>query len=291
MRRLVIGDSSCEAEPMALTPATTVSLHGSVPIPLLGFGVFLSEPGAETEQAVATALQVGYRHLDTATIYRNERDVGRAIASSGLDRSQVFVTTKVWNTQQGYESTLAALDASLGRLAMDYVDLYLVHWPKPEHTRATWQAMEELQRAGKARAIGVSNFLPHHLDQVLEHATVTPSINQIEFHPHLQSPEVVDHCARHGIVVEAWSPLKRGRLVDDPELGPIAQAHGASIAQVVLRWILQRGIVTIPKSVTPSRIAQNFDLYAFELSASEMAVIDAMDRGERIGPHPDEIDF
>jgi diketogulonate reductase-like aldo/keto reductase len=276
---------------MALTSATTVTLHGSAPIPLLGFGVFLSEPGAETEQAVATALEVGYRHLDTATIYRNERDVGKAIASSGVDRSELFVTTKVWNTDQGYESTLAALDASLDRLGLDHIDLYLVHWPKPEHTRATWQAMEELQQAGKARAIGVSNFLPHHLDQLLEHATVTPSINQIEFHPHLQSPEVVDYCGRHGIVVEAWSPLKRGRLVDDPELGQIAEAHGVTIAQVVLRWMLQRGIVTIPKSVTPSRIAENFDLYGFELGEAEMAAIDAMDRSERIGPHPDEIDF
>jgi diketogulonate reductase-like aldo/keto reductase len=276
---------------MALTPATAVTLHGSVPIPLLGFGVFLSKPGTETEQAVATALEVGYRHIDTAAIYRNERDVGKAIVSSGVDRSELFVTTKVWNTDQGYESTLAALDASLGRLGLDHVDLYLVHWPKPEHTRATWQAMEELQQAGKARAIGVSNFLPHHLHQLLEHATVTPSINQIEFHPHLQSPEVVDHCARHGIVVEAWSPLKRGRLGDDPGLGPIAETHGVTIAQVVLRWMLQRGIVTIPKSVTPSRIAENFDLYGFELGEAEMATIDAMDRGERIGPHPDEIDF
>lgn len=276
---------------MALTPASSVTLHGSVPIPLLGFGVFLSEPGTETEQAVATALEVGYRHLDTATIYENEADVGRAIAASGLDRSDLFVTTKVWNTDQGYDTTLAALDASLDRLGMDHVDLYLVHWPKPEHTRATWQAMEELQQAGKARAIGVSNFLPHHLDQLLEHATVTPSIDQIEFHPHLQSPEVVEYCARHGIVVEAWSPLKRGRLVDDPDLGAIARAHGATIAQVVLRWMLQRGIVTIPKSVTPSRIAENFDLYGLELSGEEMAAIDGMDRDERIGPHPDEIDF
>lgn len=276
---------------MTLTPSSTALLHGAVPIPLLGFGVFLSKPGEETEQAVAVALEAGYRHIDTAAAYRNEESVGRAVRASGLARSEIFVTTKVWNSDQGYESTLQAMDASLGRLGMDHVDLYLVHWPKPQHTEGTWRAMEEIQAAGKARAIGVSNFLPHHLDQLAETATVMPAINQIEFHPHLQSPEVVSYCAARGIVIEAWSPLKRGGIVDDPALGEVAAAHGATVAQVVLRWMLQRGIVTIPKSVTPTRIAENIDLYGFELSDEEMARIDAMDRGERIGPHPDEIEF
>lgn len=276
---------------MSLSLASTVPLHGTVDIPLLGLGVFKTKEGAEVERAVGAALDVGYRHIDTATLYRNEEGVGRAIASSGIDRSDVFVTTKVWNDDQGYASTHAAIDASLARLGMDYVDLYLVHWPKPRLTRETWRAMEEIQASGKARAIGVSNFLPHHLEDLAEHATVMPSINQIEFHPHLQSPELVARCEEHGIVVEAWSPLKRGGILGDPELRAIADVHGVSVAQVVLRWMLQRGIVTIPKSVNPARIATNADLYFFELSEDEVAKIDAMDRNDRIGPHPDHVDF
>ncbi|MEA2023759.1 MAG: aldo/keto reductase, partial [Actinomycetota bacterium] len=181
--------------------------------------------------------------------------------------------------------------ASLERLGMDYVDLYLVHWPKPEHTRDTWRAMEQIQAAGKARAIGVSNYLTHHLNQLLEHASVVPSINQIEFQPHLQSPELVSYCNERGIVVEAWSPLKQGQIIDDPELSVIAGTHGVTVPQVVLRWMLQRGIVGIPKSVTPSRIASNADLYGFQLSGDEVAAINAMDRDDRVGPHPDHIDF
>jgi len=276
---------------MTLSFTTAVTLHDSVEIPQFGLGVFKSEPGPEVESAVATALELGYRHIDTAAIYKNEKGVGNAVAASGVDRGEIFVTTKVWNTDQGYESTLAAMDASLERLGMDYVDLYLVHWPKPEHTYDTWRAMERLNADGKTRAIGVSNFLPHHLDQLLERANVTPSINQVEFHPHLQSPELIAYCDEHDIVVEAWSPLKHGQIVDDADLRFIAEAHGVSVPQVVLRWMLQRGIVTIPKSVTPSRIAQNANLYGFALTDDEVAAIDAMDRDERVGPHPDEIDF
>jgi len=270
---------------------TTVMLNDGVEIPQLGFGVFNVAPGPQVERAVATALAAGYRHIDTATIYRNEEGVGRAVAASGVDRTDVFITTKLWNNAQGYERTPAALETSLQRLGMDYVDLYLVHWPKPELTRATWKAMEELYAAGKTRSIGVSNFLPHHLDLLLEVATVPPAINQIEFHPNLQSPALVDYCETRGIVLEAWSPLKRGRVLDDPELQTIAAAHGVTTAQVVLRWMLQRGIVTIPKSVTPAHIAANADLYGFSLSASDIAAVDAMDRNERIGPHPDHVDF
>ena len=276
---------------MTLTLASTVPLHDSIDMPLLGFGTFKVKEGPEVEEAVAAALDVGYRHIDTAMIYRNEAGVGRAIAASGIDRSEVFVTTKLWNSDQGYESALAAIDASLDRLGMDYVDLYLVHWPKPQHTADTWRAMEEIKEAGKARAIGVSNYLVHHLDQLAETATVMPSINQIEFSPHLQSPELVSYCADRGIVVEAWSPLKQGEIVDDPELSAIAARHGVTVPQVVLRWLLQRGIVAIPKSVTPSRIAANADLFGFELSDADMAEIDAMDRDERVGPNPDHIDF
>jgi len=217
--------------------------------------------------------------------------VGRAIAASGIDRSEIFVTTKVWNSDQGYASTLTAIDTSLANLGFDYVDLYLVHWPKPAHTADTWRAMEEIKASGKARAIGVSNFLVHHLDQLFETAKVAPSIDQIEFSPHLQSPELVAACDTHGIVVEAWSPLKRGRIVDDPDLARIADAHGVTVPRVVLRWLLQRGIVAIPKSTTPARIRQNADLYGFELTDAEMAEIDAMDRGERVGSHPDHNDY
>ena len=276
---------------MTLSLTTTVTLHDAIAIPQLGLGVFKSEPGPEVESAVATALELGYRHIDTAAIYKNEEGVGKAVAASGIDRDQIFITTKVWNSEQGYDTTLKAMDASLERLGLDYVDLYLVHWPKPEHTRDTWRAMEQLQAVGKARAIGVSNFLTHHLDQLAEHANVMPSINQIEFHPHLQSPDLVEYCDALGIVIEAWSPLKQGQIVDDADLQIIADANGVSVPQVVLVWMLQRGIVTIPKSVTPSRIAQNADLYGFTLSDDEMAAIDAMDRDDRVGPNPDEIDF
>ena len=276
---------------MALSLETTVPLHGDVAIPQLGFGVFKVDEGAEVEAAVAAAFDVGYRHIDTAAIYRNEEGVGRAIAASDITRSDLFITTKLWNSEQGYDTALAAVDESLSKLGLDYLDLYLVHWPKPEHTRGTWRAMEAIKASGKARAIGVSNFLPQHLDQLLEHASIAPSINQIEFHPHLQSPGLVDYCTDHDIVVEAWSPLKAGQIVDDAELAVIAGAHGVSVAQVALRWMLQRGIVAIPKSVTPSRIASNADLYGFELSDTEMAAINAMDRSDRVGPNPATFDF
>ncbi|MCL1594874.1 MAG: aldo/keto reductase, partial [Actinomycetia bacterium] len=246
---------------------------------------------SETEDAVVSALDAGYRHIDTAAIYRNEESVGAGVARSPIDRSDVFVTTKLWNSEQGYDSALAAIDTSLDLLGMDYVDLYLVHWPKPQHTKDTWRAMEAIQASGKARAIGVSNFLPEHLDQLLEHANVAPAINQIEFHPHLQSPELVTYCQDHGIVVEAWSPLKAGAIIADPDLGAIAQHHGVSPAQVTLRWMLQKGIVVIPKSVTPSRIIENADLYGFDLSNTEVAEIDAMDLNDRVGPDPANFDF
>jgi diketogulonate reductase-like aldo/keto reductase len=276
---------------MTLSLTSTVTLHGSVEIPQLGFGVFKVQEGVEVEDAVAAAFDVGYRHIDTAAIYRNEAGVGRAIATSDIDRSELFITTKLWNSEQGYDSALAALDASLSKLGLDHLDLYLVHWPKPEHTRTTWRAMEEIKASGMARAVGVSNFLPEHLDQLLEYAAVTPSINQIEFHPHLQSPDLVDYCADHDIMIEAWSPLKAGQIIEEGELVAIAEAHDVTVAQVVLRWMLQRGIVAIPKSITPSRIASNADLYGFDLSEAEMAAINAMDRNDRVGPDPATFDF
>jgi diketogulonate reductase-like aldo/keto reductase len=280
-----------KAAVMSISLESTVALHDNVDIPLLGLGVFRVDEGAAVEAAISAALSYGYRHIDTATIYKNEEGVGRAIAASGIDRSDLFVTTKLWNSDQGYEPALAAINTSLAKLRLDYVDLYLVHWPKPEHMEETWRAMEEIQRSGKARAIGVSNFLPEHIDQLAETATVMPSINQIEFHPHLQSPELVAYCEAHNIVLEAWSPLKAGRIIDDPELQAIADVHGVTVPQVVLRWMLQRGVVAIPKSVSPSRIAQNADLYGFELSPDEVARINAMDRNDRVGPDPANFDF
>ena len=276
---------------MSISLESTATLHGRVDIPLLGLGVFRVDDGASVEDAISAALAVGYRHIDTATIYRNEEGVGRAIAASDVDRSDIFVTTKLWNNAQGYEPALTAIDKSLMKLGLDYVDLYLVHWPKPEHMEETWRAMEEIQHSGRARAIGVSNFLPEHLDQLAKTATVMPSINQIEFHPHLQSPELVAYCEAHNIVLEAWSPLKASRIVDDPELQAIADVHGVTVPQVVLRWMLQLGVVVIPKSVTPSRIAQNADLYDFELGPDEVARINAMDRNDRVGPDPANFDF
>ena len=276
---------------MMISLDSTVLLHGEVGIPQLGFGVFRIHEGGDVAAAVAGALDAGYRHIDTAAVYRNEEGVGRAVADSNIDRSDVFVTTKLWNTDQGYDSAIAAVDVSLAKLGLDYVDLYLVHWPKPEHTRDTWRAMEEIRVSGRARAIGVSNFLPEHLEQLREHAVVSPAINQIEFHPHLQSPSLVDYCDVNGIVVEAWSPLKAGQIIDDAELTAIAVTHGVTVAQIVLRWMLQRGIVAIPKSATPSRIASNADLYGFELSDAEMATVNAMDRNDRVGPDPANFDF
>jgi len=276
---------------MALSLDSTILLHNDVAIPQLGFGVFKVQGGDDVEAAVTAAFDAGYRHIDTAMIYRNEDGVGRAIAASDIPRSDIFVTTKLWNSDQGYDSALTAVDVSLTKLGLDYVDLYLVHWPKPEHTRDTWRAMEEIKASGKARAIGVSNFLPEHLDQLREHAVVDPAINQIEFHPHLQSPTLVNYCDENGIVVQAWSPLKAGQILDDAQLTTIADSHGVTVAQVVLRWMLQRGIVAIPKSVTPSRIASNADLYGFELSDAEMTTINAMDRNDRVGPDPAAFDF
>ncbi len=266
---------------------STTTLDNGVAMPWVGLGVFNVDEGRQVRDAVTWALDAGYRHIDTASLYGNERGVGEAIRRSGLDRADVFVTTKVWNTDQGYERTLRSLDASLERLGMDHVDLFLVHWPRPLLIEETWRAMEQILEEGRARAIGVSNFLVHHLEQLLAVATVAPAVNQVEFHPHLQQPELVTFCEDHDIRFESWSPLKRGRILDHPTLTAIASTHGVTVAQVVLRWNLQRGIVTIPKSVTKDRIEENADLFGFSLTPEEVSAIDGLDAGDRIGPHPD----
>ncbi len=267
-----------------------IPLDGGTTIPQLGFGVFKVDP-AEAVEAVATALRVGYRHIDTAAIYGNEAEVGAAIRESGLSRDEVFVTTKVWNDRQGYDTTLAACDESLSKLRLDHVDLYLIHWPAPALDRyvETWRALVDLQRDGRATSIGVSNFRIPDLERLLSESDVVPALNQIELHPTFAQPELREFHARHGIVTEAWAPLSRGAVLDHPIVTGLASRYGATPAQVVLRWHLQLGNVVIPKSVTPSRIAENFDVWGFTLDDEAMAAIDSLDTGVRTGGDPDQV--
>ncbi|MGX5697299.1 aldo/keto reductase [Agromyces soli] len=271
------------------TLVPTVALNNGVAMPQLGFGVF-QVPDAETTAAVATALELGYRSIDTAAIYGNERGVGRAIAESGIRRDELFITSKVWNTDQGYDETLRAFDASVEKLGLEQLDLDLIHWPTPRNGRFldTWRALERLYADGRVRAIGVSNFEPAHLAAVLEAGTVVPAVNQVELHPALQNRAVVAANTAAGVATEAWSPLAQGAVLADPAITAIAEAHGRTPAQVVLRWHLQQGRVVIPKSVTPARIAENLDVFGFELDAAELSAIDALERDGRTGPHPDE---
>ena len=253
----------------------------------LGLGTYKANEGPDVEGEVAFGLSIGYRLVDTAALYGTEESVGEALRASGIRRDELFVATKLWNTEQGFDSTLAAFDKSLAALNMDYVDLYLVHWAMPATTVDTWRAMEEILASGRTRAIGVCNFLPHHLDELLGSASVPPAVNQFEFHMRLQQPELVEYCRAHGITMQAWAPIMRGRVNLIPELVEIAQRHRRTPAQVSIRWILQQDITTIPKSVHSDRIAENADVYDFELSDAEMAAISGLDPGQRIGPDPD----
>ena len=267
--------------------ADTVEIAPGVRMPRLGLGTYKSDEGPDVEGEVAYGLSIGYRLIDTAALYGNEHSVGTVVRESGIPRDEVFITTKLWNTDQGYGSALKAFDRSLEKLGMDYVDLYLVHWPWPAKMRDTWRAMEEILASGCARAIGVCNHLPHHLDDLARYATTMPAVDQCEFHPRLQQPALQAACANHGITLQAWAPIMRGRVNLIPELVQIAGRHEKTPAQVSIRWILQKGVVTIPKSIHQPRIAENCDVYDFALSAEEMAVIDALDAGSRIGPDPD----
>jgi len=266
----------------------TVPLRGGAEIPQLGFGVFQVAP-EDTAEVTTRALLTGYRHIDTAAAYRNEAGVGQAVRASGLDRGEVFITTKCFNDDHGYEPAKQAFKASLDRLELEYVDLYLVHWPVPAHDRyvETWRAFIELQSEGLIRAIGVSNFQPAHLRRIIEETDVTPAVNQIELHPRFQQVGLRREHDEHGIVTQAWSPLAQGRVLDDPTLGEIAAAHTKTVGQVVLRWHLQIGNVVFPKSVTPERIEENFDIFDFHLGQGEMEAIEALDAGDRNGPDPD----
>jgi 2,5-diketo-D-gluconate reductase A len=275
-----------------MTTSTTripnVTLSDGELIPQLGFGVF-QVPPKETTEAVTRALAAGYRHIDTAAAYRNEAGVGQAIHASGLDRDEVFVTTKCFNDNHGHEEAKRALKASLHQLEMEHVDLYLIHWPVPSQDKyvETWQAFIELQQEGLVRSIGVSNFQPAHLERIISETGVKPTVNQVELHPRFQQIGLRREHQELGIVTEAWSPLAQGRVLDDPTITAIAQAHGKTPGQVVIRWHLQLGNVVIPKSVTPERIIENFDVIDFTLSPKEMAAIDELDAGERTGPDPD----
>ncbi|MCX5063389.1 aldo/keto reductase [Streptomyces sp. NBC_00201] len=268
----------------------SVALNNGVEIPQLGFGVF-QVPDDETAAAVSAALQAGYRSIDTAAVYGNEAGVGAALAASGIARDELFVTTKLWNADQGHDSTLRAFHASLAKLGLEYVDLYLVHWPTPARDlyRDSWRAIEKLVADGRIRAAGVSNFQPAHLRRLLEGSSLVPAVNQIELHPGLQQRELRALHADLGIVTEAWSPLAQGAVLAEPALTEIAGRHGRSPAQVVLRWHLQLGNVVIPKSVMPARIHENIDLFGFVLSDEEMTAIAALDRGLRTGPDPDTL--
>ncbi|QKW19769.1 aldo/keto reductase [Kitasatospora sp. NA04385] len=270
------------------TTVPNVTLNNGVEMPQLGFGVF-QIPDEETTAAVAAALEAGYRSVDTAAVYGNERGVGRALAASGLPRAELFVTTKLWNADQGHDATLRAFDAGLDKLGLEYVDLYLIHWPTPARDlyAESWKAIERLAAEGRIRAAGVSNFQPAHLSRLIEAGGLVPAVNQVELHPGLQQAELRAFHAAHGIATEAWSPLAQGAVLDDPAVTAIAARTGRTPAQVVLRWHLQLGNLVIPKSVTPARIRQNLDVFDFALTEDDMAAIAATDRGLRTGPDPD----
>ncbi|MEU4670784.1 aldo/keto reductase [Amycolatopsis sp. NPDC023774] len=275
-----------------MTSVPVTKLNNGVEMPQLGFGVF-QVPPAETKAAVKTALDAGYRSIDTATAYGNEAAVGEALAESGIAADELFITTKLWNSDQGYDQTLRAFDASIAALGLDRLDLYLIHWPLPARDKYidTWKALEKLYADGRVRAIGVSNFQPSHLRRVLDEGSVVPAVNQIELHPYLVQQELRAFHADHGIATEAWSPLaKGGDLLAEQAVVDIAAAHGRAPAQVVLRWHLQLSNVVIPKSVTPSRVAENFDVFGFTLTDTEVASLSSLDRGLRTGPDPDTFD-
>ena len=277
----------------------TFTLSNGVKIPCIGFGTWEAADGDVAVSSVLSAIKAGYRHIDTAAAYGNEASVGEAIRRSGVPREELFITSKLRNPEHGYESTLRAFADTLQRLGTDYLDLYLIHWPNPkvfrpnykEHNLATWRAFEELYKAGKIRAIGISNFLPHHMDALLPEVEIKPMVNQIEIHPGLNREEVIPYCQEHGILLEAYSPFSRGALLEHPVLKEIAGKYGKSTAQVCLRWNLQHGYVPLPKSVHEERIRSNADVFDFALTEADMVKLDGMEPCARNSPHPDTVDF
>ncbi|MGE7593303.1 aldo/keto reductase [Peribacillus frigoritolerans] len=273
----------------------TTTLHNGVKMPWFGLGVFKVEEGPELVNAVKVAIKHGYRSIDTAAIYENEEGVGQGIREglkeAGISREDLFVTSKVWNADLGYESTIAAYEKSLQKLGLEYLDLYLIHWPVEGKYKEAWRALETLYKEGKVKAVGVSNFQIHHLKDLMEDAEVKPMVNQVECHPRLTQKEVQAFCKEQGIQLEAWSPLMQGELLDNEVLQAIATKHGKSVAQVILRWDLQNGIVTIPKSTKEHRIVENSTVFDFELTEEEMNQIDGLNQNHRVGPDPDNFDF
>ncbi|SMQ64696.1 Aldo/keto reductase [Bacillus sp. OV166] len=265
----------------------TTTLSNGVKMPWVGLGVFKVTEGEEVIQSVKAAIQNGYISIDTAAIYGNEEGVGQAIKDSGVPREDLFITTKLWNSEQGYESTLKAFETSLTKLGLDYLDLYLIHWPGKDKYKETWKAFEKLYKEGRVRAIGVSNFQVHHLEDLISSAEIKPMVNQVEFHPHLTQKELLAFCKNEGIQLEAWSPLKQGKLLNEPVLEDLAHKYNKSVAQVILRWDLQHGVVTIPKSIKEHRIIENADIFDFELSTEDMDKIDGLNQDSRAGSHPD----
>lgn len=274
-------------------------LSNNYKIPNIGFGTFRTPSGEETEQSVLNAIKSGYRHIDCAAAYGNEKSVGDAILKSGVAREELFVTSKLWNDDKGYENTLKAFNKTLEDLQLDYLDLYLIHWPIAKASKnnwkeantESWRALEELYNQGKIKAIGVSNFLPHHLEPLLENAKIKPMVNQIEFHPGMLQEETVEFCKKHHILVEAWAPFSNGQILTNPVLKEIADKYKKSVAQLSLRWIIQKGIVPLPKSVTPERIKSNLEVFDFEISEQDVDRIDRLTDCGGSGLHPDEVDF
>jgi methylglyoxal/glyoxal reductase len=273
----------------------TTTLHNGVKMPWFGLGVFKVEEGPELVQSVKFAIKQGYRSIDTASIYGNEEGVGQAIHEAiteyGIKREELFITSKVWNSDLGYESTIAAYETSLRKLALDYLDLYLVHWPVEDKYLEAWRALETLYKEGRVRAVGVSNFQVHHLEKVMKVADIKPMVNQVEYHPRFTQQEVKTFCDINGIQFEAWSPLMQGQLFNNPSLKNLANKYNKTVAQIILRWDLQNGVVTIPKSTKELRIIENANLFDFELTKEDMEQINNLNQNHRVGPDPDNIDF
>jgi diketogulonate reductase-like aldo/keto reductase len=269
----------------------TVELSNGINMPYLGLGTYLTPEGSETINAVTAALEAGYRHFDTAAIYGNEVGVGKAIKESNIARSDIFITTKLWNSKQGYDSTLRAFDNSLDALGIDYLDLYLIHWPTKGKYKETWRAFEKLSRDGRIKAIGVSNFHIHHLEDLLTTAEIVPMVNQVEFHPYLLQKPLTDFCIKHKIQYESWSPLMQGKITSVELLNTLAQKYNKTEAQIVIRWNLQKGVIVIPKSIKKDRIISNAQVFDFNLNDDDVKAIDTLDKSFRFGANPDNFNF
>ncbi|GAA0327882.1 aldo/keto reductase [Bacillus carboniphilus] len=276
---------------MSKTLQGTTKLHNGIEMPYFGLGVYKVEEGHQVEETVHAALDLGYRAVDTAALYENEEGVGKAVREHSVPREDIFVTTKVWNSDQGYDSTLRAFEDSYNKLGLDYIDLYLIHWPVVAKYKDTWKALERLYSEGVVKAIGVSNFQPHHLEDLMNTANEKPVVNQVECHPLLTQEEVKAYCRQHDIRVEAWSPIAKGTVMDNPVLVELAKKYGKSPAQVILRWHLQNDVIVIPKSVTPSRLKENADIFDFELSTEDLEKVNQLNKNQRLGADPDNFDF